>query len=207
MSRRTPPIVAVLLTLSVVLTACGGKSGTATGSAGSGSQPQVTAAAPAQSQPSAGATAGTASGAAAAGSQCPASNAKNFAKTRFLLHAGEGFGAFHRYLYGPYRAGVFTKPGSRIQAFLKAGAAALFIKRQVRLASEDVKANPTLCKLVAAPLAKVGGDISGAVSKLKGGDPSGIKDANTSIAGIESAATSQGVAVKEDANPNLTSNG
>ena len=206
MSRRTPPIVAVLLALSILLTACGGKSSSTTGTAAVGSQPQPTAAAPARPQPSVGATARAASG-AAAGTQCPASNAKNFAKTKFVLHSGEGFGAFHRYLYAPYRAGVFTKPGSRIKAFLKAGAAALFIKRQVRLASEDVKANPILCKLIAAPLAKVGDGISGAVTKLKGGDPSGIQDANTSIAGIESAAASKGDVVKEDVNPNLTSAG
>lgn len=207
MAGRTPPILAALLALSVVLAGCGGKNGTATGSTGGGSQPQATVAAPAQPQTSAGAAAGATGGAAAAGTQCPASNAKSFAKTRFVLHTAEGFGAFHRYLYGPYRAGVFTKPGGRIKAFVKAGAAALFIKRQVRLASEDVRANPTLCKLIAAPLAKVGDEISGAVTKLKGGDPSGIKDANTSIASIESAAASQGAAVKEDINPNLTSTG
>lgn len=206
MSRRTPPIVAVLLALSILLTACGGKTGTSTGttsSSSSSTQPQPAASV----QPSTGAAAGAPSGAAAAGTQCPSSNTKNFAKTRFVLHTGEGFGAFHRYLYAPYRAGVFTKPGSRIKAFVKAGAAALFIKRQVRLASEDVKANPTLCKLVAAPLAKVGNEISGAVTKLKGGDPSGIQDANTSITSIESAAASKGAAVKEDVNPNLTSTG
>ena len=205
MSRRTPPIVAVVLALSILLTACGGKTGTAPGttSSSSGTQPQPAASV----QPSTGAAAGAPSGAAAAGTQCPSSNTKNFAKTRFVLHTGEGFGAFHRYLYAPYRAGVFTKPGSRIKAFVKAGAAALFIKRQVRLASEDVKANPTLCKLVAAPLAKVGNEISGAVTKLKGGDPSGIQDANTSITSIESAAASKGAAVKEDVNPKLTSTG
>jgi len=135
---------------------------------------------------------------AAAGTQCPSTNTKNFAKSRFVLHTGEAFGAFHRYLYKPYKAGSFRKgtPG-RLKAFVKAGAAALFIKRQVRLATEDVKANPTLCKAVAAPLAKVGDTISGAVSKLKGGDASGITDANTSIDGIKSSSASNGVAVKD----------
>lgn len=192
MPRRTPPLVAVLIALSVLLTACGGKTAT-----GTGPLPQVSA--PAQPQ------SGTASVAAAAGAPCPDSNAKNFAKTRFVLHTAEGFGAFHRYLYKPYKAGSFTKGSSgRISAFVKAGAAALFIKRQVRLASENVKANPTLCRAIAAPLAKVGDEISGAVTKLKGGDASGIEDAQKSIENIKSAAASNGVVVKEDPNQSLT---
>jgi len=195
-SRRTPPIVAVLLALSLLLTACGGKSSTATGTTSGGGSSQTQASTAPQGQAS--------TGTAAAGTQCPSSNTKNFAKSRFVLHTGEAFGAFHRYLYKPYKAGSFHKgsPG-RLKAFVKAGAAALFIKRQVRLATEDVKANPTLCKAVAAPLAKVGDTISGAVSKLKGGDASGITDANTSIDGIKSSSASNGVAVKEDPNPNL----
>jgi len=195
-SRRTPPIVAVLLAVSLLLTGCGGKSSTATGTTGGGGSSQSQASTAPQGQAS--------TGADAAGTQCPSSNAKNFAKSRFVLHTGEAFGAFHRYLYKPYKAGSFRKgtPG-RLKAFVKAGAAALFIKRQVRLATEDVKANPTLCKAVAAPLAKVGDTISGAVSKLKGGDASGITDANTSIDGIKSSSASHGVTVKEDPNPNL----
>lgn len=194
MSRRTPSIVAVLLAFSLLLTACGSKTSTSTGSV----------AAPTQGSTSTGNTAGTAT----TDPQCPSSNAKNFAKTRFVLHTAEGFGAFHRYLYKPYKAGAFSKGSSgRIKTFLKAGAAALFIKRQVRLASEDVKANPTLCKAIAAPLAKVGEQISGAVSKLKGGDPSGIEDANTSIDSIKNSAAGKGVAVQEDPNASLTSNG
>lgn len=194
MSRRTPSIVAVLLAISLLLTACGSKTSPSTGSV----------AAPTQGSTSAGTTAGTAT----TDPQCPSSNAKNFAKTKFVLHTAEGFGAFHRYLYKPYKAGAFSKGSSgRIKTFLKAGAAALFIKRQVRLASEDVKANPTLCKAIAAPLSKVGEQISGAVTKLKGGDPSGIEAVNTSIDNIKNSAASNGVAVQENPNVNLDSKG
>ena len=194
MSRRTPSIVAVLLAISLMLTACGSKTSSSTGSV----------AAPTQGSTSAGTTAG----AATTDPQCPSSNAKTFAKTRFVLHTAEGFGAFHRYLYKPYKAGAFSSGSSgRIKTFLKAGAAALFIKRQVRLASEDVKANPTLCKAIAAPLAKVGEQISGAVTKLKSGDPRGIEDVNTSIDNIKSSAAGNGVAVQENPNANLDSKG
>jgi hypothetical protein len=196
LSRRTALPVAALLSLALVLSGCGGKKA-ATGPVRDPSQSQT------QVQPTAPGVLGSA--APAAGSAgCPASNTKNFAKTRFLLHAGEGFGAFHRYLYKPFKAGLFAKGSKgRIKNFLKAGAAALFIKRQIRLASENVKANPTLCKLIAAPLAKVGDTISGVVTKLKGGDVSGIEQVNTSISSIESTSGGNGVAVAENANPNL----
>jgi len=52
-------------------------------------------------------------------------------------------------------------------------------------------------------LAKVGDTVGGTVSKLKGGDASGITAANTSIDGIKSSSASNGVAVKEDPNANL----
>lgn len=204
MPRRTAPVLAVLLALSLVLTGCGSKSKTVSGATGGGSSQSQASTAP---QAGAG-TGSSAAGTPDSGAQCPSSNTKTFAKSRFVLHTGEAFGAFHRYLYKPYKAGAFAKgsPG-RIKGFAKAALAALFIKRQVRLASEDVKANPSLCKAIAAPLAQVGDGISGAVNKLKGGDPSGITDTNTAVSGIESSAAGKGVAVKEDPNPNLNSTG
>jgi len=117
-TRRSAPLLAVLLTLSVLLAGCGGGSGTASGGYGS----------------SGGAGAGTSTSQASGGTQgtpgaatadCPTGgNTKDFAKTRFVLHAAEGFGVFHRYLYKPYRNGAFGKGASgRIRTFLKAGAA------------------------------------------------------------------------------------
>ena len=188
MSRRTAPVLAVLLALSLLLTGCGASKTTATGTGSSQSS----------SQPSEGASAGS-SGSSGSSGDCPTSNTKSFAKTKFVLHAGLAFGAFHRYLYKPYKNHAFSKGANgRFKTILKAGAAALFIKREVRLATEDVKANPSLCKAIAAPLAKVGDGISGAVTKLKGGDPSGIEDANSSISSIKDSAAKKGTTVKED---------
>jgi len=53
-SRRTPQIVAVLLAVSSLLTGCGGKSSTATGSSGGGSSQSQASTAP-QGQASTGA--------------------------------------------------------------------------------------------------------------------------------------------------------
>lgn len=167
MLRRVPPVVAMLLSLSLLLTGCGPTktAGNATGTSQSRSQ------APAASPLS---TAGASASTTADALACPTSNAKVFAKTRFVLHTGEGFGAFHRHLYKPYKAGSFASGSSgRIKNFVKAGLAALFIKRQIRLASEDVKANPALCNAIAAPLARIGNSIDGPIRKLKGGDRPG----------------------------------
>lgn len=137
---------------------------------------------------------------------CPASNTTSFAKTKFVLHAGLAFGAFHRYLYKPYQAGTFKKGANgRISAFIKGGLSALFIKREIRLASGDVKANPTLCKAIAAPLGKLGDSVSAAFDKLKGGDASGITDANTAISSIEATSQKDGAAITEDENADISS--
>jgi hypothetical protein len=136
---------------------------------------------------------------------CPSSNTAAFAKTKFVLHSGLAFGAFHRYLYKPYQAGTFKKGGSgRIAAFIKGGLAALFIKREIRLASEDVKANPTLCKAIAAPLGKIGDTVQAAFDKLKSGDASGVTDVNSQISSVEGTSNKDGVAITENDNPDLT---
>ena len=137
-------------------------------------------------------------------STCPATSTTSFAKTKFLLHAGLAFGAFHRYLWKPYRAGTFGKGASgRVTAFVKGGLAALFVKREVRLASEDVKADPTLCRAIAAPLASIGNDVQGAVERLKGGDAGGLSTVDSSITSAEGAAAKGGAPVVEDDDPDL----
>ena len=144
------------------------------------------------------------SGSVEPASTCPTSNTTSFAKTKFVLHTGLAFGAFHRYLYKPYQAGTF-KSGAhgRISAFIKAGLAALYIKREVRLASADVAANPLLCKAIAAPLRTVGTDIHAAVSKLKGGDASALTAIQTTIGSVEGKSAQNGATVTENPNAPL----
>ncbi|GAC1444376.1 MAG: hypothetical protein NVS3B26_16280 [Mycobacteriales bacterium] len=138
---------------------------------------------------------------AAESSGCPTSNTTNFAKSKFVLHAGEAFGTFHRYIYGPFRNGSFTKAGSgKVRLYLKAGVTALFDKRQVRLMIVDVKANPTLCKLIAQPLTDLSDKLTAIGAKIRSGDTSGIADANSAVAGIEAQSKTAGFPVAE--NPN-----
>lgn len=189
--RRIAVILVVLIAPVVLLTGC--KSSTS--SSGSSAAP----------------TSATTSNASGGDNQpisadCPTTNTKAFAKTKFVAHAGLAFGAFHRYLYKPYKAGTF-KSGAhgRFTAFAKGGLAALFIKREVRLASEDVKANPTLCKAIAAPLANIGNTVQDAFAKAKNGDGSGLDTVNSAITNVTGSSNRDGVTIKEDDNPNITS--
>ena len=188
--------IAVLLIASTALVGCGGKSNPpAASSTGAGASQSV----PADPK-------GDPTDQAPIDQSCPSSNATPFAKTKFVAHSGLAFGVFHRYLYKPYQAGTFKSGASgRISAFVKGGLAALFIKREIRLAAEDVKANPTLCKVLAAPLAKVGDTITSAFDRLKGGDASGITDLSSTITSIEGTSKGNGVDIAENDNANLAS--
>ena len=194
MSRqRRLVLVAPLLLLTLLLSSCAAKS-TSTSSGAT-----ATAAASAS-------TAGPAGSTTAAGSAgCPTSNTTTFAKTKFVLHSGLAFGAFHRYIYKPIKAGTFSSGAhGRISAFIKAGLAALFIKREVRLAYGDAKANPTLCKTIAAPLQAVGDKISGAVSSLRGGDTTGVTGIQQSVQQAEANSSAAGTTINENSNPPLS---
>jgi hypothetical protein len=192
---RVARAVVVLVLPLLVIAGCGPTSST------SSAPPAGPATSSATADPSS-----SASDAAPVDGGCPATATTSFAKTKFVLHAGLAFGAFHRYLWKPYRAGTFGKGASgRVTAFVKGGLAALFVKREVRLASEDVKADPTLCRAIAAPLASIGNDVQGAVDRLKGGDASGLDRVDSSITSAESASSKGGAPIVENDDPDLTS--
>jgi uncharacterized protein YceK len=192
-SRYLSALVLPLLILGLV-TGC--KSSSSTTGSGQGTSTSQS--------PLASGTASDSGSATTASGDCPTSNTTNFAKTKFVLHTGLAFGAFHRYLYKPFRAGAFQSGAhGRLLAFGKAGAAALFIKREIRLASEDVKANPSLCKLVAAPMQDIADKISGAVSSLKSGDVSAITGIEQTVQSVEGKSASAGTTIQEDENAPL----
>ncbi len=137
---------------------------------------------------------------------CPATSTTAFAKTKFVGHAGLAFGAFHRYLWKPYRAGTFGRGASgRVTAFVKGGLAALFVKREVRLADEDAKADPTLCRAIAAPLATIGNDVTSAVDELRSGNAAGVNGVDSAISSVESSSGTQGTPITENEDPDLSS--
>jgi hypothetical protein len=123
----------------------------------------------------------------------------HFAKTKFLVHMGLAFGAFHRYIYKPFKAGAFKSgaPG-RIKAFAKAGAAGVFAAHELKVANEDALSDSHLRPLAAkvdALVAKLGG-IGGA---LKGGslNPGSIAAAAGAVTALGSASGGLGAGIKE----------
>jgi hypothetical protein len=176
-------LLTLVMSLTLVAFLAAGCKSSSTGAAGSGAT----------------ATAG----ASVVPASCP-SEATGFAKTKFVAHAALGFGAFHRYIYKPYRAGTFRSGAhGRLGAFIKAALAALFIKREVRLASVAAQKSPALCKHIVAPLRTVSETVEAAVSKLKSGDTSGVGAVQSAISQVKSQASSQGASITEDDNAPL----
>jgi hypothetical protein len=84
-----------------------------------------------------------------AAASCASAGTRKIPKTRLLADLGLAYGAFHRYLYNPYKAGSFSKGASgRTKAIVKAGLATAAIVKLLSNASKNAAADPTLCKFV-----------------------------------------------------------
>ena len=163
---------ATLLVLALLFaTACGSKSSS---SSGPGGGPAVQATAPAKTI--------------------------HFAKTKFLLHAGLAFGAFHRYVYKPFKAGAFSHPLQHKLALLKAAAAALFVVHEVGKAREDAQASALLRRLF-SPLTALATTVAGVAAGLKAGhaDAASLASANGAVESIKRGASSAGAPITEHA--------
>ena len=132
------------------------------------------------SSSSASSAAGSAATSSAAGASSTAAGTTHFAKTKFLLHAGLAFGAFHRYVYKPFKSGDLKHPFAHKLTLVKAGLSALFIEHELRLAAADVKSSKILSTLF-SPITAVADKIS----SLKGSITSG-KVASSEIDGLQS---------------------
>ncbi|MEA2147240.1 MAG: hypothetical protein QOG59_2827, partial [Solirubrobacteraceae bacterium] len=122
----------------------------------------------------------------------------HFAKTKFVLHAGLAFGAFHRYIYKPFRSGGFTPVGSHKLAIVKAGVAALFVYHEVKIALLDAQSSPVLSKLV-SPLTALQTRMRGLEARLHGGqlDSSAINGASSDVSSLGSMASQAGAPVRD----------
>lgn len=127
----------------------------------------------------------------------------HFAKTKFVIHAGLAFGAFHHFIYKPYRAGAFSGP-HKVRALVKAGAAGLFAYHELKIARQDARSSKVLSRLV-LPLAGLGGALLALGHELKGGkvDPGAIDGANGQITRIHSESASDGAPITEHAPPGV----
>lgn len=112
-------------------------------------------------------------------------------KTKFVLHAGLAFGAFHRWIYKPVKAGDLQHPFLHKLAIVKAGVAGVFVYHELKLAVTDAKADSTLSKLV-APLAALETKLEGVAAGLKHGhvSPAEVTQAQNSMGSINQLASS-----------------
>jgi hypothetical protein len=123
----------------------------------------------------------------------------HFAKTKFLLHAGLAFGAFHRYIYKPLRNGALRSgaPG-RLKVLLKGGAAALFAVHELKLAHDDALSSDLLRPL-ANKVDGLGSKLAGLATSLKSGslNPAAILGSSDAVNALGSASSGLGVGIKD----------
>jgi hypothetical protein len=119
---------------------------------------------------------------------------------KFIFHAGLAFGAFHHFIYLPFKAGKFTSGGffSKAKAYIEAGVAALFVYHETKLALEDAQKNKVL-KLLVSPLTLALTEFQKIESSIKGHklDASSVSSATKSVSSIESEAKKYGSDVRE----------
>ena len=128
----------------------------------------------------------------------------HFAKTKFLLHAGLAFGAFHHFIYEPVKAGDLKHPFSHKLTLIKAGVATLFVVHELKLAAVDVKSSKILSTLF-APLTFVANKLSALKSSIVGGsaNPADVTNLNGSLSQISATAASHGQSIS-DAIPSVS---
>jgi hypothetical protein len=147
-----------------------------------------------------------ASAASATPGTCPTANTKSFAKTRFVADVALAGGAFKRYIYSPAKAGQFQKGAhGKVLALVKAAAAGAFTINRLDAAKDAAEANPTLCKLLVAPIAKFSASISSMIGQAKTGsiDPSAVTSGNDFLNELHGAASQGGAAFTDNTNANI----
>lgn len=139
---------------------------------------------------------GGTSGAAAL--SATSSNSISLPTTKFVVHAGLAFGAFHRWIYKPIKAGALRHPFSHKLDLIKAGLAALFVSHELRLAVQDAKASKVL-RPVVAPLTAAAGKLESLKGSITGGsvNPSELDGINAQLSQAGQTAQSAGHAIQQ----------
>ena len=119
---------------------------------------------------------------------------------KFVLHAGLAFGAFHHFIYLPFKSGSLTKGGffSHKKALIAAALAGLFAYHEMKLAISDVSSSPLLKKLL-SPVTALASKLSALASRLKGGhvDASSIQGASGEVSSLGSLASAAHAKISE----------
>jgi len=191
--RGSKLVVLTVVLGALVLVGCGKSTAT---SAGSSSSAGVTSSVPAAG--AAGGAGTSASGPTTSAGGCPTSTRSRSRSRSSCCTSVWRPGTFHRYLYKPFKAGTFHKGASgRISGLVKGGATALFDEHEIRQAITDVKANPTLCKVLIAPLSEVADKFTAMKSKVPAGDTTSLDTVNSSLSSISSTSAKDGAPITE----------
>ena len=134
------------------------------------------------------------SNAAATTASAPAGSG-GLSAAKFVLHTGLAFGAFHRYIYKPIKAGDLQNPLSHKLTALKATAAAAFMVHEIKLAVAAAQSSPALMKLV-APLSALAAGVKSAVAAGTV-SPTTLATGESVIQSIKSQAAGAGVTIVE----------
>ena len=120
------------------------------------------------------------------------------AKTKFVLHAGLAFGAFHRWIYKPAKAGELSHPLSHKATAVKAALAAAFVYHELGLALKDAQADPALSKLV-SPITALQNKLHGLAGSVKssGTSAADAQGLDSTISSIKDQASSAGQPITE----------
>jgi hypothetical protein len=123
----------------------------------------------------------------------------HFAKTKFVLHMGLAFGAFHRYVYKPYKAGALGSGAQgRVKALLKAASGAVFAVHELKTARDDALSDSRLRPL-AEKVERLLFKLTSLGGALKHGslNPAAIESAAAAVTSLGAASGGLGATIKE----------
>ncbi len=121
----------------------------------------------------------------------------HFPKTKFLLHAGLAFGAFHRYIYKPFTASGFSSGApKRKRTIAKAAASALFVYHELKQADDAALSSDTLRTKVHDPLSNALAKLKDLPALIKGGSFGAIGTVSGLFDKVKSAAGGAGANIQ-----------
>lgn len=124
-----------------------------------------------------------------------------FDKTRFLLHTGAAFFAFHHFVYKRYKEGGFASGAQgRTGNFIKAGIALLFSYHELKVAYGIAnKSNSNLLHALVSPINALLGRFDHARANLTKGNynPSDITGLNDSVNNLGRQSSSNGYKITD----------
>jgi hypothetical protein len=124
-----------------------------------------------------------------------------FDKTRFLLHAGAAYFAFHHWVWTPFKSGKFSSGVSgRTKNIVKAGLATLFTYHELKVAYGIANtSNSGLLKTLVKPLNALMASAQALGTKLKSGDlnPADLTNFSNATGAFSKLAGGAGAQIKD----------